>query len=314
MLLGCNVYISEGRNLAILQKLKEVAQAQQRAACLQTFSDEPYNRTSFTLAARLPGQLANAAVSLAREALQLVHLGEHTASHPRVGTVDHISCHPFSSEAPLAAADETAQLIGEQLGQSPGLPVFLYGTAHSHARQLPRLRRELGYFAGGKTGTTAAGRDPAAGADWAGIASAGEWSGWGSSVAGSLKIAPDYGPDQARPNHGVSLVGSGLWVTNFNVLLLTQELRRAQQISTLLSERGGGLLGVQAMALPHQDGIEVACNLVNSGQKHPDPDEVKARVRQLATEQSIPVGNCYRIGKSLQELIEEANAQLPEES
>ncbi|KAK9843122.1 hypothetical protein WJX74_007324 [Apatococcus lobatus] len=293
MLLGCNVYISEGRNLAILQKLKEVAQAQQRAACLQTFSDEPYNRTSFTLAARLPGQLANAAVSLAREALQLVHLGEHTASHPRVGTVDHISCHPFSSEAPLAAADETAQLIGEQLGQSPGLPVFLYGTAHSHARQLPRLRRELGYFAGGKTG---------------------EWSGWGSSVAGSLKIAPDYGPDQARPNHGVSLVGSGLWVTNFNVLLLTQELRRAQQISTLLSERGGGLLGVQAMALPHQDGIEVACNLVNSGQKHPDPDEVKARVRQLATEQSIPVGNCYRIGKSLQELIEEANAQLPEES
>lgn len=41
---------------------------------------------------------------------------------------------------------------GEQLGQSPGLPVFLYGTAHSHARQLPRLRRELGYFSGTKAG------------------------------------------------------------------------------------------------------------------------------------------------------------------
>ena len=59
-------------------------------------------------------QLANAAVSLAREALQLVNLGEQTASHPRVGTVDHISCHPFSSEAPLAAADEAAQLIGKR--------------------------------------------------------------------------------------------------------------------------------------------------------------------------------------------------------
>lgn len=292
-MLGCNVYISEGRNLAVLQKLKEVAQAQQRAACLQSFSDEPYNRTSFTLAARLPGQLANAAVSLAREALQLVNLGEQTASHPRVGTVDHISCHPFSSDAPLAAADETAQLIGEQLGQSPGLPVFLYGTAHSHARQLPRLRRELGYFSGTK---------------------AGEWSGWGSSVAGSLKIAPDFGPDQARPQHGVSLVGSGLWVTNFNILLLTRELRRAQQISTVLSERGGGLPGVQAMALPHQDGIEVACNLVSSGQKQPDPEEVRARVTQLASEQSIPVGSAYRIGKSLQELVDEASEQLPEES
>ena len=69
-------------------------------------------------------QLANAAVSLAREALQLVNLGEQTASHPRVGTVDHISCHPFSSEAPLAAADETAQLIGEQ--QFLASPLLFY--------------------------------------------------------------------------------------------------------------------------------------------------------------------------------------------
>ena len=72
-------------------------------------------------------------------------------------------------------------------------------------------------------------------------------------MAGSLKISPDYGPDQARPNHGVSLIGSGLWVTNFN-MLLTRELRRAQHIASLVSERGGGLPGVQAMALPHQDG------------------------------------------------------------
>ena len=68
-------------------------------------------------------------------------------------------------------------------------------------------------------------------------------------------MAPDYGPIQARPNHGVALIGSGLWVTNFNMLLLTSEMRRAQRISTMLSERGGGLPGVQAMALPHQDGM-----------------------------------------------------------
>ncbi|KAK9865206.1 hypothetical protein WJX84_005347 [Apatococcus fuscideae] len=293
MLLGCNVYVSEGRSLQVLQKLKEVAQAQQRAVCLQSFTDEPYNRTSFTLAARLPNQLADAAVSLAREALTLLDLGDQVASHPRVGAVDHISCHPFGDATPLAQADSAAQLIGEQLGQSPGVPVYLYGTAHSHARPLPRLRRELGYFAG---------------------APAGQWSGWGSSVAGSLKISPDYGPDQARPNHGVSLIGSGLWVTNFNMLLLTRELRRAQHIASLVSERGGGLPGVQAMALPHQDGIEVACNLITaSGQEAPMPEAVKARVTQLATEQSIPVGTAYRIGKPLQELIEEATAQLPEE-
>lgn len=61
-------------------------------------------------------------------------------------------------------------------------------------------------------------------------------------------------------------------------------------------------------------GIEVACNLVSSGQKQPDPEEVRARVTQLASEQSIPVGSAYRIGKSLQELVDEASEQLPEES
>ncbi len=40
--------------------LQEVAQAQQRAVCLQSFTDGPYNRTSFTLAARLPGQVVRA--------------------------------------------------------------------------------------------------------------------------------------------------------------------------------------------------------------------------------------------------------------
>ena len=60
-------------------------------------------------------------------------------------------------------------------------------------------------------------------------------------------------------------------------------------------------------------GIEVACNLISNEEHQPKPEEVKARAIQLATEQSIPVGDGYRIGKSLQELVEEATEQLPEE-
>ena len=57
-------------------------------------------------------QLADAAVSLAREALELLDLREQVASHPRLGTVDHISCHPFGDGTPLAEADQAAHLIG----------------------------------------------------------------------------------------------------------------------------------------------------------------------------------------------------------
>ncbi len=43
-------------------------------------------------------------------------------------------------------------------------------------------------------------------------------------------------------------------MVNFNVLLATADMRLARGIARGVSARGGGLPGVEAMALPHQQG------------------------------------------------------------
>ncbi|KAF6253802.1 hypothetical protein COO60DRAFT_386221 [Scenedesmus sp. NREL 46B-D3] len=50
-LLGCNVYISEGRNVQLIRRLEELCQRSPSVALANTFVDAPYNRTGFTLVA-----------------------------------------------------------------------------------------------------------------------------------------------------------------------------------------------------------------------------------------------------------------------
>ena len=65
----------------------------------------------------LPGsnialQLVNAVARMAGAAISALDLQEHEGSHPRLGVVDHISCHPLGS-ASLSMAAETARSLGE---------------------------------------------------------------------------------------------------------------------------------------------------------------------------------------------------------
>ena len=57
-------------------------------------------------------QLASAAVQLSKAALSLLDLRQHTATHPRLGVVDHIVCNPLGAQAELSSAAEAAQRIG----------------------------------------------------------------------------------------------------------------------------------------------------------------------------------------------------------
>ena len=57
-------------------------------------------------------QLAAAAVDLSKSALSVLDLQQHTATHPRIGVVDHISCNPLGAQAELCSAAEVAQSIG----------------------------------------------------------------------------------------------------------------------------------------------------------------------------------------------------------
>lgn len=49
-LLACSVYLSEGKNAQLLQHFKHLANSNVGVLLVNTFIDEPYNRSSYTFA------------------------------------------------------------------------------------------------------------------------------------------------------------------------------------------------------------------------------------------------------------------------
>ena len=75
----------------------------------------------------------------------------------------------------------------------------------------------------------------------------------------------------------------------------------ARAIAREVSERGGGLAAVEAMALQHSGLVEVACNLLDY--RRSGPPEVEEAVRAAAAQRGISLGRAYCIGKLPGEMV-----------
>ena len=248
------VYVSEGRRTAVLDVIERVAREatapRRPVALVNVFRDAEYNRTGFTLAGRDVDDVRRAALDVAQVSLREVDMRAHDATHPRVGVVDHVSCHALAGER--AGAAKLAKSIGEGLG-TLGVPVKLYGDAASDGIGLDEIRRRSGYFSG---------------------AAGGRWTG---EFAVERGFAFDYGPSDVPEREGFGMVGAGPWVCNYNVPLaftfadegldaetrMTRAMAFGRAVAKRVSARGGGLPSVQSMALPHGGKVEVACNLLD---------------------------------------------------
>lgn len=270
--LAIRVYISEARNAAIIAQLRALAETSSHGSKLvDVFSDIAYNRTSLTLTAALADDLVESAVSIVGKALSTITVTQHEGSHPRIGTVDHISCHDLSSvlqgtttvgrvtEASISLAQQLSYAIA-QLGPS----TYLYGQANSRNMGLAQLRRHLGYF------------EPTVG-------QAGTWQGY--TPVKSSCVPAHHGSAEAL--HGVCCLGAVKWVTNYNVKLLevgvgTTAVTIGSGMTMYASQAAdvarGAILArgvrrprlVEALSLPHGDGVEVAMNLLDADDYGPD--------------------------------------------
>lgn len=209
-------------NICVSSTLQDAATSGKHVALVSNFVDRYYNRSSYTLAAyeeNLPA-LCDAGVGIAKVALESIDMHAHKAKHPRLGTVDHISCHSMhTSRGDRAPADNAAlaSSVGRALGSQLKVPVMLYGSVtairtggHETTVSLAELRRSQGYFE----------RVPDRDVD-------DEWSGLPSKLlrdaGASGRIA--FGPQgQIDGRVGVACVGSVPWVTNFNVQLDTDSM------------------------------------------------------------------------------------------
>lgn len=236
-LLSAAVYISSGAASVATAAARAAAKATPRAAVVDTFADPAYARSSVKIVGR-SDELLTAALAAARDALGRVDLTKEPAPapHPRQGAVDMVAFMPLTEirdDALLEACDALAWRFGEAFGD---VPCLMYGPGRG--RSLLETRRGTSFFASTKKAGPPA-----------------------------TSLAPDFGPIQVSPAHGVVIVGAQPYVTNYNVAI-AGSLADCKQAERAVRAR----FGVQVMALPHADGlVEVGCNLQAGGARDSPP-------------------------------------------
>lgn len=221
--------VSEGRDRATIAAIGE-AYATAGARLLDTHSDADHNRSVHTLTAA-PGQLAQAVLAGAREAVARIDLNAHAGVHPHIGAID-VAPVVHLDAATRGAACAEALVLADLLASNLNLPVFLYGVL-AEGRTRAELRR------GGLKELTQ------------------------SMQAGALK--PDFGPSQPHPTAGAVLVAARPPLVAFNLILSQpMDLATGKSIAALIRETGAeGLPGVRALGLqlPLQHAVQLSFNL-----------------------------------------------------
>lgn len=208
---------SEGRRPEFCRALADLAR-ERGAAVLDLTWDADHHRSVLTLAGA-PHTIEEAALAVARKAVQEIDLTRHHGQHPRMGAIDVLPFVPLQG-ASMDDAVGLARSVGARLGQELSLPVFLYESAAStparrnlaaiRAPQFEGLRELLG-------------RDPA-------------WR-------------PDFGPERIHPTAGAVAVGARMPLIAFNLDLETDDVDVAREIARKIRERDGGLPGIKALGL-----------------------------------------------------------------
>jgi glutamate formiminotransferase len=159
-------------------------------------------------------------------------MNQQRGQHPRIGAADVVPLVPLR-DTTLAACAVLARTLGQRIGETLGLPVYLYEAAalRPERRALPDVRR-------------------------------GQYEGLKATIATDPARAPDFGPARLGPAGAVA-VGARPPLVAFNVYLTTSDVTIAQNIARAVRESSGGLPHVRALGLLVQGQAQVSMNLTN---------------------------------------------------
>ena len=285
-LVAAKVYVSDAseaytKSLApVLRKRSAVAAktttagaSTPSAALIDIFTDVPYSRTNLTVVGSVDA-VAELSLDLTLRALRgdAIKLSAHRGTHPRVGVVDHVAFHPLdpARDDGMSDAMRAAEVFAERLRAERLVPVFVYG-GEGHPSLVDVRKQQTDFFkdpvggiyeglgggGGGAVGGSNGDSDGGGGEGGDG----GSGSGGGDGSGGARNDCNNLDNDL-----GVTIVGACPWVTNYNLLLETTDLRAGRKVARRVRAWEGFEKGtVQTMALAHDGGrIEIACNVLDA--------------------------------------------------
>jgi glutamate formiminotransferase/formiminotetrahydrofolate cyclodeaminase len=231
-LVECVPNFSEGRNVAVLDALREALTSVPGVRLLDVQADASHNRSVFTFVAP-PGAAVEAAFRAVRLASERIDLRVHKGEHPRMGAADVVPFIPLEGVT-MEDCVALAKQLGARIGAELKIPVFLYERAATRPERanLADVRR-------------------------------GEFEGLRDAVGTDPVRAPDFGPDRVHPTAGAVAVGARPFLVAYNVYLATGDQAVAKAIAKRVREAGGGLKAVKALGMLVGGEAQVSMNLVD---------------------------------------------------
>ncbi len=232
-LIECVPNFSEGRDISIVNAIRDRIAAVPGVSVLHTTSDAWHNRSVITFVASA-GTMPDAAIAAIRAARDHIDLTKHAGVHPRIGAADVVPFIPLDGatmEDCIAIASEVGRRVGDELG----IPVYLYERAAvvPSRRNLSDIRR-----GGFEQLRELIGSDPAR--------------------------VPDFGPEHVHPTAGAVAIGARPFLVAFNAYVGGSEnLAAARDIARAVRESSGGLPAVKALGLEVDGQAQVSMNLVD---------------------------------------------------
>lgn len=207
-IIECVPNISEGRNLEVVEACVDQVRNTPGVTLLDYSSDASHNRSVITFMGN-PEGVMNAAVALAKKAVELIDLNHHQGEHPRMGAVDVCPLIPLKDCTKEETVEYSKQL-GERIWTEAGVPVFLYEDSASapHRVNLADIRR-------------------------------GQFEGMAEKVKDPM-WTPDFGGAQIHPTAGCTAVGCRMPLVAFNINLSTDNVDIAKAIAKIIRRKNGG--------------------------------------------------------------------------
>jgi glutamate formiminotransferase len=231
-LIECVPNFSEGRRLAVIQKIASSARRVKGVKVLDLEWDKSHNRSLVTIVGA-PDRVLRAAFEMIKTATKLIDMRKHKGEHPRIGATDVVPFVPVagvSIKECVLLSNKLAKMVSSQLK----IPVYLY---ESSARRPDRVNL----------------------AD----VRKGEYEGLREEIEKNPDRKPDFGPSKMHPTAGAMVIGARKYLVAYNVNLKTKDVEIAKKIAAGIREKGGGLAAVKALGFKVGGYAQVSMNLVD---------------------------------------------------
>jgi glutamate formiminotransferase/formiminotetrahydrofolate cyclodeaminase len=270
-LVECIPNFSESRRPEVIDSIVSTIVAA-GVTVLDRHSDNDHNRTVITFVGT-PAAAEEAAFQGIRKAAELINLGWHTGSHPRIGATDVVPFVPISGIS-MEECVAMARRLGERVGRELNIPVYLYEEAAMHPDRvdLENIRR-------------------------------GQYEGLKDEIETNPERKPDFGPARLGPA-GATVIGARHPLVAYNVFLNTKDLSVAKAIARGLRQSSGGYRYVKALGMLVEGMAQVSMNLTNF---HQTPVfRVVETIRREATRYGVSIHHSELVGLIPQDALIDA--------